>query len=60
MNEGNKSEEPNDKCLIFTQLSLLAKKLKKTTQAHKKLDSAKRNRFKTKEKEKKKCIVHLK
>ena len=41
MNEGNKFEEPNDKCLIFTQLSLLAKKLKKTTQAHKKLDSAK-------------------
>ena len=56
MNEGNKFEEPNDKCLIFTQLSLLAKKLKKTTQAHKKLDSVKRKRFKTKEKEKKSAL----
>ena len=41
MNEGNKCEEPNDKWLIYAQFSLLAKKLKKTTQAHKKLDSAK-------------------
>ena len=53
MNEGNKSKEPNDKCLIFTQLSVLAKKLKKTTQAHKNQTQQREKDFKLKKKKKK-------
>ena len=57
MNEGNKFEEPNDKCLIFTQLSLLAKKLKKTTQAHKKNQTQQREKgLKLKKKKKKSAL----